>query len=348
MITASPVTVRVPELRKQPGLCYAVTDDGIELPVIDVTHPAFAFNPTDEEFAEITERTLRGFEQGAKWPAFVLRLMARRSLVMRNVLKASGTYLDGVATYIQKLGPENVGSGWGGPLDRKLLRTIGPTSMRLRLRDLAQLMAAHLAASLPAAAGRGLRFLNIAGGTAIDSINALLVARRQCPGLLEGRAIDIQVLDPDQRGASFGARAVAAVTGTEAPLEGLRVTLTRRDYDWRNPEALRDIVAEISFDDPLILCCSEGGLFEYGTDDEVKANLAVLAEVLPSDSLAAGTVLLDGVVGRAMVKYGRVALQLREPEAFATLAGAAGWTVARAIDAANVYQTVALVKTVPA
>jgi hypothetical protein len=53
------VAIRVPERHKQAGLCYAVTDDGIELPVIDVTQPAFTFNPTDAEFAEITERTLR-------------------------------------------------------------------------------------------------------------------------------------------------------------------------------------------------------------------------------------------------------------------------------------------------
>ena len=30
---------RVPETRKKPGVYYAVTDDGIELPIVDVTHP---------------------------------------------------------------------------------------------------------------------------------------------------------------------------------------------------------------------------------------------------------------------------------------------------------------------
>jgi len=30
---------RVPELNKKPGVCYAVTDDGLDLPVIDLTHP---------------------------------------------------------------------------------------------------------------------------------------------------------------------------------------------------------------------------------------------------------------------------------------------------------------------
>jgi len=107
------VAIRVPERHKQTGLCYAVTDDGIELPVIDVTQPAFTFNPTDAEFAEITERTLRGFEQGAKWPSFVLKLMARRSLVMRNVLKAAGTYLDGVAACSSHARSRSKSSGSG-------------------------------------------------------------------------------------------------------------------------------------------------------------------------------------------------------------------------------------------
>lgn len=30
------------EAHKNEGICYAFTDDGIKLPVIDVSHPAFA------------------------------------------------------------------------------------------------------------------------------------------------------------------------------------------------------------------------------------------------------------------------------------------------------------------
>lgn len=347
MDSEAPVRIRIPERHKRPGLCYAVTSDGIELPVIDVTHPAFAFNPTEDEFAEITERTLRGFERGAKWPAFLLRLMASRSLVMRNVMKASGSYLDGVATYVHKLGPENVGKGWGTSLDRKLLRTIGPTSMRLRLRDLARLLAGHLAGSLGRTPGRGVCFLNIAGGTAIDSLNGLLVTTRQCPGLLAGRRIAIHVLDPDRDGAAFGARALAALTAAGGPLAGLTASLERRDYDWRTPETLRAVVEETCREGELVIACSEGGLFEYGTDADVSANLKVLREVLPADSLVAGSVLLDGVVGRAMVKYGRIPLRLREPASLAALAASTGWTVSLTLDAAGVYQTLGMLKAAP-
>jgi hypothetical protein len=39
-IQSAPET-RLSERNKRPGVCYALTDDGIELPVIDLTHPAF-------------------------------------------------------------------------------------------------------------------------------------------------------------------------------------------------------------------------------------------------------------------------------------------------------------------
>jgi len=34
----------IPERNKRTGVCYALTDDGLELPVVDITHPAFAVN----------------------------------------------------------------------------------------------------------------------------------------------------------------------------------------------------------------------------------------------------------------------------------------------------------------
>ncbi len=33
--------IKIPEKNKKPGVCYTITDDGLELPVIDVTNPVF-------------------------------------------------------------------------------------------------------------------------------------------------------------------------------------------------------------------------------------------------------------------------------------------------------------------
>jgi hypothetical protein len=37
------------EVNKRPGVYYALTNDGIELPIVDVTHPAFALDVSDEQ-----------------------------------------------------------------------------------------------------------------------------------------------------------------------------------------------------------------------------------------------------------------------------------------------------------
>ena len=45
------------------GLLYARTEEGLELPVIDVTHPAFAASATDGELAAMTEQYIRESEE---------------------------------------------------------------------------------------------------------------------------------------------------------------------------------------------------------------------------------------------------------------------------------------------
>ena len=40
---------KIAEKKKKAGVCYAVTDDGLELPVIDVTHPAFEIQLNEGE-----------------------------------------------------------------------------------------------------------------------------------------------------------------------------------------------------------------------------------------------------------------------------------------------------------
>src|SRR5262249_59124865 len=60
------------------GLCYAVTDDGLELPAIDITHPAFAEEPSAAEVEAMRRRDWRELNVRARLPAF---LRASRRLV---------------------------------------------------------------------------------------------------------------------------------------------------------------------------------------------------------------------------------------------------------------------------
>jgi hypothetical protein len=126
---------RVPEKNKKPGVCYAVTDDGLELPVIDITHQTFAFKMSESELNTIAEKNIRGLERMKRIPAFVRRFyiafIARRSILMRGMTKARGSFVSGVSTYLNKLGPDNLGSGYAGWIDRSAAKNnIGLISMR--------------------------------------------------------------------------------------------------------------------------------------------------------------------------------------------------------------------------
>ena len=331
------VPLRIPERHKHSGIRYFATSDGIELPFIDLTNPAFQANPSDAELAQITRRTLDGFQRGSRWPAFVVRLMAKRSLVMRNTLRASGSFLPGMATYIQKLPSELVGSGWGHAMDRKLLRSIGPVSMRLRLRHTAELAAAAIQARLSLGDGRPIHLLGIAGGTGIDLLNALLVLARDHPDVLSSRTVAIHLLDPDADSAAFGARCLDGLKAADAPLAGLDISLAHQPYDWRQPDALVDILESAAAERALVVCTSEGGLFEYGSDADVTGNLETLRTHAPADTVVIGSVLLDGPVGQALMQYGRMAIVLRKADAFESLVGASRWQVARTRTEAGIY-----------
>src|SRR5262245_30816457 len=78
---------RIVERNKKPGVCYQLSGEGIELPVIDVTHPAFALEPSDAELAELRLRYLRTARLRARLPGFVhrgiLRLLRSRSALLR-------------------------------------------------------------------------------------------------------------------------------------------------------------------------------------------------------------------------------------------------------------------------
>jgi hypothetical protein len=335
--------VAVPERHKVPGVCYAVTDEGLELPVIDVTHPAFSHYPGPDEIDALARKTLGGFARSSHVPGVVYRMMARRSVVFRNVMAARGTFLPGVATYLQKLPPDTLGRTWAGRLDRRLLRLVGPVCMRLRLRDASALLADAVAAAAGAAPPLSpLHLVSIAGGTAIECLNALILLRRTNPGLLAGRPVTIHVLDPDAHAASFGRRALQELEAAGGPLEGLRATILHVPYDWRRPQDLRDRVARLACESPAIALSSEGGLFEYGSDDEIVANLLAAREAAPPGVAFVASTLRDNEVGRAMRDYGKIAVSLHERGDLDAVVARAGWTITRCCDDGPVYQVVSL------
>src|SRR5689334_22786476 len=155
------------------SLIYAPAPDSESLPVIDITHPAFRIDLDDEEIARLTTAFVE--EQRQRPPLSDAAIDAmRRSRLGAAIMASSGTYLASLATYLLKLGPVHFGET-ANPIDQRIVSSFPVRLVRLRLQDMAQLLAEGIADRLVAAGDtRPLRFLNIAGGPAADSWNALI------------------------------------------------------------------------------------------------------------------------------------------------------------------------------
>ena len=171
--------------------------------------------------------------------------------------------------------------------------------------------------------GAPLCLINIAGGVASDSANALLLLRREHPEWIAGREIRIDVLDLDDAGPSFGKRAVASLCAEGAPLSGLDIRFTHHRASWGDRGAIRALGEAAR--GGLIVASSEGGLFEYGSEEEISTFLQALREAAPDTAALIGSVALDVEMMRMMRKAGKMTIRPRNPESLAPVAARAGW-----------------------
>ncbi|HKA80343.1 MAG TPA: hypothetical protein VKD43_09925 [Xanthobacteraceae bacterium] len=312
------------------AVVFATTADGLRLPVIDVTHPAFAVPDDPASLAARRDAFLAWDRRNRRMPTIVTRLLmrlaARRSPLLRRIMAASDNeYLDSISTYIVKLGADHLPPGFDGPMDRKVAAAPHMTLVRLRMQQIARLLAEALLAPLAGAPDAPLHLVNIAGGPALDSINALIMLAR-APATLIHRPIAIDVFDAQQDGPTFGARALLALTAPGEPLHGLEVQFQHHAYDWNDTAPLAHLLAGLAARGAVIAASSEGGLFEYGTDDAVVANLTALARA--GVPIVAGSVTSSSEVRRRMIAQARFRIFARGLEGFAPLAERSGYAIA--------------------
>ena len=330
----------IPETNKKPGVFYAVSADGIELPVVDVTHPSFALPVARTEAVALIERYAR-----AEWRRGRLQQWARRhfygfflkrSVLGRALMGAAGTFLPGMPTYLLKLGPDHLGAGYAQEIDRRIAASPPALAMRLRIFDVATLLAEGIAAALERAPRDPLHLVNIGGGPASDSLNALILLSKEHPALLEGREVRIHVLDRDDGGPLFGARALEALRGDGGPLRGLDVALEHVRYDWTDTMVLDATLAALARAGGIVACSSEGALFDYGSDEAIRANLTSIRRGAPAGTIVVGTVTRARRAGRPGARpersRHRVAVVPRTPEAFEALVQSTGWRVEKLLE----------------
>ncbi|WP_118178561.1 hypothetical protein [Paraburkholderia phosphatilytica] len=326
------MTPTLPADTPRPIMQAATAKSGM-LPVIDITHPSFALPDDDEAIAALFAEYEASERRQEKLPAFVTRCMyklaARRAPLLRSLLNADAGFLDGLSTYVLKLGPDNLPPLFNNDIDRKVAASPHAVAVRLRLQQIARLMAHALQAELDAAPNVPLRLINIGGGSAIDSLNALLLLRRSASASLATRSVTITVLDRDQDGPRFGANALKALSSNDGPLAGLNVQLVHEAYDWNVTDRLEAVVRDAKASGGIVAASTEGALFEYGTDDAVVANLAALRRAAGAKIAIAGSVTRDDATRRRSIATTGFKLMPRSLEAFATLAARAGFAVER-------------------
>jgi len=139
------------------------------------------------------------------------------------------------------------------------------------------------------------------------------------------------VLDLDDEGPAFGQNALNALTGAGGPLQGVQVAFRHVRYNWAETAHLESVLREAHADGSLAMCSSEGGLFEYGSDSEIEANLRVLrpfAEILA----VVGSVTRADEPTQRLRKASPATTRPRGLEVFRTLVQQAGWDVSRVVE----------------
>jgi hypothetical protein len=327
------MAILIPQNERVSGVCYAQTSQGVELPVVDVTHPSFALDASPAAMAGVRERAEAEAAQWQRRPRWMRRLLypllARHSVLLQGMRASHGTFLSGMNTYLFKLGPAHLASSFAKRMDRKMAAKAAAMEVRYRLQAMAELLEEKLEAKLRGApAGRPVHLLNIAGGPAMDDLNALILARRRAPELLAGRAVRIEVLDLHDEGPAFGRNALAALRAPGAPLAGVDAVFEHRHYDWNKPEMLRESFAGTG-EGAVVLGSSEGGLFHYGDDATIRVNLEALREYSGPGFGFTGSVGIDSPQNRAALGLTGAAVRYFTLEAFEALVRRSGWRIER-------------------
>ena len=319
----------------QSALVYATTDDGLRLPVIDITHPAFAV-PDDAASVAALDGAVRDAQRRyARVPRFIMRFLfrraARRSQLLADIVNvgAKAGFLSGLTTYIMKLGAQNLPPPFTTDVDRRMASSPSILALRLRLQQTAQLLAQGLEPLLTMNSAAPLALINIGGGPAIDSLNALILLRRRSAALLARRPIAVNVLDLDPAGPRFGAAALAALAAEGQPLDGLDIAFTHQVYDWNAPVLLMDLVQRAVSQSAVVAASSEGALFEYGSDDAIVANLTALHGAGRGAKVVVGSVTSADPSHRQSVLNSGFKLMPRGLDGFRPLAERAGYRIAR-------------------
>jgi hypothetical protein len=267
------------------------------LPVLDITHPLFISSIDEAELKKMLKKAEKNAEKTAEkfnnMPVFLKIFLANHSFTMSELLQNKGdnAFLSGVSTLMLKLGPDLIGKGRKRFLERLASRGIGGIVLRMRVRDLSKCQAKALVPILRKSPDKNLCMINIAGGAASDTINTLFLILQEDPLLLKNRKIEIYVLDIDSFGPAFAAECISVLKSPAGQFNNLNISFRHIQYDWNNTSILNKLLSERK--EWLLACSSEGGLFEYCSEEVIDKNLDTIYNNSNSEIIITGSLLHD-------------------------------------------------------
>lgn len=284
---------RTLEANKVPGLPYVFTDTGVELPVLDITHPLFETSIDEKILADQLAQSSQTAAMVRAMPAAQRKMITERSYIWGTHFsgRAETGTLSGMGTYMLKLGPRLLGGGEEREIDRRATMSVSGIAARMRLRELCRHQAEILLPLLAAHPGERLCLVNIAGGAASDTFNTLRLVHRRDSSLVRKRRIEIHLLELDTIGPHFAEKSLVALQEAGGDLAALSLDFRFHNRSWADEAAWNEILKDRSRD--IVLCSSEGGLFEYGRDEEIQAVLRILAACPSIWTGITGSCLLD-------------------------------------------------------
>ena len=100
---------------KLPGLSYVFTTNGVELPVLDITHPGFISSIDENRLKKLIPYIEKNAEKNAekfnKIPKFIKDYFIKHSFAMAELLKNETSFATGISTLMMKSGPNLIGKG---------------------------------------------------------------------------------------------------------------------------------------------------------------------------------------------------------------------------------------------
>jgi hypothetical protein len=235
----------IPEKNKIPGLLYVYTDIGIELPVLDITHPLFISSINEESIPDLQrESAQKAMSLKAMPDSYRIKLFDKSYIYGEYFYTdLNAHYLSGISTYLLKLGPQLIGGGEERIFDRMAAQGITAIALRMRVRDMCLQQANVLIHQLSESPQKRLSFINIAGGAASDSINTLILILKEKRTLLQNRKIEINVLEVDIYGPHFAAESIEALKRPQCPFEGLDISFNHIESNWTDTKELIQLLS---------------------------------------------------------------------------------------------------------